>query len=72
MKDRSRLVPSLVSALIGTVILFGLFSIALPLDIPTGMSVADESALRIAVDAKGKVELADIPEGIVLPPGADP
>ena len=28
--------------------------------------------MRIAVDAKGKVELSEIPEGITLPEGADP
>lgn len=72
VKDRNRLVPSLVSASIGTVLLLGLFAIALPMDIPSGMSAAEESALRIAVDAKGKIELAEIPEGIVLPEGADP
>ena len=72
VKDRNRLIPSLVSALIGTVLLLGLFAIALPMDIPSGMAAASESALRIAVDAKGKVELAEIPEGVVLPEGADP
>ncbi len=72
VKERNRLVPSLVSGLLGTVLLLGLFAIALPLDIPSGMSAAEESALRIAVDAKGKVEVADIPEGVVLPEGADP
>src|SRR5690606_3570328 len=50
----------------------GLFALALPLDIPAGMSAAEESALRIAVDAKGKVDVANIPEGVVLPEGADP
>lgn len=72
VKDRTRFVPSLVSALIGTVLLLGLFAFALPLDISTGMAAAEESALRIALDTKGKVELANIPEGIVLPEGADP
>lgn len=72
VKERNRLAPSLISASIGTVLLLGLFAIALPLDIPVGMSAAEESALRIAVNAKGKVELAEIPEGIVLPEGADP
>lgn len=72
VKDRTRFVPSLVSALIGTVLLLGLFALALPLDISTGMAAVEESALRIALDAKGKVELANIPEGIVLPEGADP
>jgi len=72
VKERSKLVPSIVSGLIGTVLLLGLFAIALPMDIPTGMAAAEKSALRIAIDAKGKVELADIPEGIVLPEGADP
>ncbi len=71
VKERNKLVPSLVSALIGTVLLFGLFALALPLDVKTGMSAANESALRIALDAKGKVELADIPEGVTLPEGAD-
>ncbi|HSG45368.1 MAG TPA: 4Fe-4S dicluster domain-containing protein [Anaerolineales bacterium] len=72
VKERNKLIPSLISALIGTVFLFGLFVLALPLDIPVGMSAADESALRIAVDAKGKVDVADIPEGVILPEGADP
>jgi hypothetical protein len=72
VKKRNKLVPSLVSALIGTALLFGLFALALPLDIPAGMSAAGESALRIAVDARGKVEVADIPEGVTLPEGADP
>jgi ferredoxin len=72
VKERNRLVPSLVSGLLGTILLLGLFAIALPLDIPSGMSAAEGSALRIAVDAQGKVEVADIPEGVVLPEGADP
>jgi len=42
------------------------------LDVKAGMSAAEYSALRIAVDAKGKVELAKIPEGVALPEGADP
>lgn len=71
VKGRDKLVPSLVSALIGTVLLFGLFALALPLDVKAGMSAAEDSALRIAVDAKGKVELANIPEGVTLPEGAD-
>jgi hypothetical protein len=36
------------------------------------MSTADQSALRIAIDARGKIEAANIPEGVVLPEGADP
>jgi len=72
VKERNRLVPTLMSALIGTVLLFGLFSLALPADVAAGMSAAEGSALRIAVDARGKVEIADIPEGVVLPEGADP
>lgn len=72
VKERNRLIPPLAGALIGTVLLLGLFALALPMDIPAGMSAAEESALRIAVDAKGKVDVAEIPEGIVLPEGADP
>ena len=71
VKGRNKLVPPLVSALIGTVLLFGLFALALPLDVKAGMSAAENSALRVAVDAKGKVELARIPEGVTLPEGAD-
>lgn len=71
VKERNKLVPSLVSAVIGTVLLFGLFALALPADIETGMSAADGAALRIAIDAKGKVDVADIPEGVTLPEGAD-
>jgi ferredoxin len=72
VKNRNKLIPSLVSSLVGTLLLLGLFALALPLDIPSGMSVADQSGLRIAVDAKGKIEAANIPEGITLPEGADP
>jgi len=72
VKDRNKLFPSLISGLIGTIILLGLFAIALPLDIPSSMSAADQSALRIAIDARGKIEAANIPEGVVLPEGADP
>jgi len=72
VKERNKLVPSLVSALIGTVLLFGLFALALPLDVPAGMSASEGAALRIAIDAKGKVEVSKIPEGVVLPEGADP
>jgi len=71
VKERNKLAPSLVSALIGTMLLFGLFALALPLDVKVGMSAAEDSALRIAVDTKGKVELAKIPEGVTLPEGAD-
>jgi hypothetical protein len=72
VKDRDKLFPSLVSGLFGTILLLGLFAIALPLDIPSSMSAADESALRIAIDARGKIEVANIPEGVTLPEGADP
>lgn len=71
VKDRSRLIPSWVSGLIGTILLLGLFALALPLDIPAGMQAAQQSGLRIALDAKGKIAVADIPEGFVLPEGAD-
>jgi len=72
VKGRNKLVPSIISALIGTVIMFGISALALPFDISTGMSAADGSAMRIAIDAKGKVEQPDIPEGVTLPEGADP
>jgi quinol-cytochrome oxidoreductase complex cytochrome b subunit len=72
VKERNKLIPSLVSGLIGTILLLGLFAIALPLDIPSSMSAANQSALRIALDAKGKIEAANIPEGVTLPEGADP
>jgi Fe-S-cluster-containing hydrogenase component 2 len=72
VKGRDKLVPSLVSALVGTVLLLGLFALALPLDVKAGMSAAENSALRVAVDTRGKVQLANIPEGVTLPEGADP
>lgn len=72
VKERSKLLPSLVSGLVGTALLLGMFALALPLDIPAGMSAANESALRVALDAKGKIEAANIPEGVILPEGADP
>ncbi|MCZ2121721.1 MAG: 4Fe-4S binding protein [Anaerolineales bacterium] len=71
VKDRNQLMPSLIGGLVGTLLLLGLFALALPLDISTGMAAANESALRLAVDAKGKIEAAEIPEGFVLPEGAD-
>jgi len=71
VKNRQKLIPSLVSGLIGTVLLFGIFALALPLDVKAGMNSSNESAMRFALDAKGKIEVANIPEGFVLPPGAD-
>lgn len=72
VKNRNKLIPSLVSGLIGTLLLLGAFALALPLDVKASMQAADESALRIAVDARGKIEAANIPEGVTLPEGADP
>ncbi|MBE0682286.1 MAG: 4Fe-4S binding protein [Anaerolineales bacterium] len=72
VKERSKLIPSLVSGLVGTVLLLGLFALALPLDIPAGMKAAEQSALRVALDAKGRIEVSNIPEGVILPEGADP
>ena len=71
VKDRNKLFPSIVSALIGTIILFSIFAIAIPLDIPAGMSTADGAAMRIALDLKGKISAAAIPPGVTLPEGAD-
>lgn len=71
VKDRSKLLPSLVSGLVGTVLLLGIFALALPLDIPSSMKAAEGSALRVAVDARGKISSANIPEGVTLPEGAD-
>ena len=71
VKERNKLFPSIVSALIGTVLLFGVFALAIPLDIPAGMSAADGSAIRVALDLKGKISVAAAPEGMVLPEGAD-
>ena len=71
LKERSKLMPSLVSALVGTIFLFAIFALALPLDVPTGMSAAQGSAIRVALDLKGKISAANIPEGMTLPEGAD-
>ncbi len=71
VKGRSKMMPSIASGLVGTILLLGMFALALPLDVPAGMSAADESALRVALDAKGKIEAAAIPEGVTLPEGAD-
>ncbi|MBI3161190.1 MAG: cytochrome b N-terminal domain-containing protein [Chloroflexi bacterium] len=70
-KDRGRRNPSFLGSLFSVTLLTLLFATAIPLDIPSSMADADESAIRIAVDAKGKLEEAEIPEGVVLPPGAD-
>jgi ferredoxin len=72
VKNRNKLIPSLVSGLVGTALLLGAFALALPLDVKASMQAADESALRIALDAKGKIEAANIPAGVTLPEGADP
>jgi ferredoxin len=71
VKERNKLIPSIVSALIGTVLLFGIFALALPLDIPAGMASAEGSAIRVALDLKGKISVAAIPPGMTLPEGAD-
>jgi hypothetical protein len=64
--------PSLVSGLVGTVMLLAMFALALPLDVSAGTKAAEKSALRFAIDAKGKVDVSAVPEGVVLPEGADP
>lgn len=71
VKERSRLIPSLVSGLFGTILLLGMFALALPLDIPSSMQASEGSALRVAVDARGKISAANIPAGVTLPEGAD-
>ncbi len=71
VKERNKLFPSILSALIGTLLLFGIFAIAIPLDIPAGMASAEGSAIRVALDLKGKISVAAIPEGMILPEGAD-
>ena len=71
VKERNKLIPSIVSALIGTVLLFGIFALAIPLDVRVGMSAADGSAIRVALDLKGKISVAAIPPGVTLPEGAD-
>jgi len=71
LKERSKLMPSLVSALVGTIFLFAIFALALPLDVPAGMSASQGSAIRVALDLKGEISVAAIPEGMTLPEGAD-
>jgi ferredoxin/cytochrome b len=71
VKERNKLIPSIVSAVIGTFLLFGVFALALPLDIPAGMASAEGSAIRVALDLKGKISVAAIPPGMTLPEGAD-
>jgi ferredoxin len=71
VKERSKLIPSLVSSLVGTILLLGMFALSLPLDIPSSMKAAGQSSLRVAVDARGKISSANIPAGVTLPEGAD-
>jgi ferredoxin len=71
VKERDKLIPSLISGLFGTILLLGMFALALPFDIPAGMKAAEGSALRVAVDARGKISSANIPSGVTLPEGAD-
>lgn len=72
IKDRNKMIPSLIGGIIGTILLLGIFALALPLDVSSSMKAANQSALRIALDSQGKIEAAAIPPGIVLPEGADP
>jgi ferredoxin len=72
VKDRDKMLPSLASGLIGTILLLGMFALALPLDIPAGTKASEQSALRVALDAKGQIDVSAIPEGVILPEGADP
>jgi ferredoxin len=71
VRNRGKLIPSLISGLVGTLLLLGMFALALPLDVPSSMKAADQSALRVAVDARGKISSANIPAGVTLPEGAD-
>jgi Fe-S-cluster-containing hydrogenase component 2 len=70
-KDRNHRIPSFLASLVSIALLTLLFATAIPFDVPSSMAAADESAIRIAIDAKGKLAKAEIPEGVVLPPGAD-
>jgi len=71
IKNRSLASPSFAASLVSVLVLTLLFATALPLDIPAGMVEANKSALRIAIDMKGKISAPRIPEGVVLPKGAD-
>ncbi len=71
LKDRQKRWPSLVSALVGTILLSGLFALALLMDLPASMKDSDQAGLRLALDARGKVARAELPAGFVLPENAD-
>ncbi len=71
LKDRNQRTPSFLASLVSIIILTLLFATAIPLDVPSSMAASNESAIRIALDAKGKLAHANIPEGVILPPGAD-
>ena len=71
LKNRSRFTPPVLSSLFSVALLTLLFATAFPLDISSSMATAEQGAIRVAVDARGRMEHARVPEGVVLPPGAD-
>jgi len=70
--ERARLKPSLKAALLGGVLLTLLFALSLIVDIPAGKQTANKAGVRLALDAKGVIAQANIPDNVDLPPGADP
>jgi len=71
-KNRVLLKPPFKAALLGTVLLTLLMALALIVDVPIGRRHAGMAGMRLALDARGKLEQADIPKNVDLPPGADP
>ena len=74
VNHRAKLIPSIAASLTGILILTGIFALALPLDVKTGLASASQGGIRIAYDSKGKIsaETGITAPGIELPEGADP
>lgn len=64
--------PPFKAALLGTILLTLLMALTLVVDVPLGRRNAGMAGMRLALDAKGKISQANIPENVDLPPGADP
>lgn len=70
-QKRARLRPPLKAALLGGLMLTLLFALTLLVDIPAGKRSVNMAAVRLALDARGVISQANIPENVELPEGAD-
>ncbi len=71
-KNRTTLWPTFKSAAFSFGFVVLLFASTLFVDFPVGQKRAALSGIRLAIDARGKIESVDIPANFTLPEGADP